>query len=928
MAVPHRPYSRQAVVAAFVALLLAGCARWPADIRSPMLESGPRVLDFDHDIDVFTTDNGIVVAMIPVHNANVARVDVRYRVGAADDPTGHTGVAHLVEHMQFALRANADEPTISDRLEEAALDFNAYTNWDETHYMATALHDRLPELLSIEADRLRWGCDALDPALFEREQAVVRQEIAERSTVSADVDAELRRAVFGASHPYARPIGGTDDEVANATREQVCGFVSDNYVPDRAIIVVSGRFDPVATRERIVALFGAIPASAGADPAPVAATHLAGTTSRHQADVEEATAVVLFESPVWGGAETTRANFAGKLLAPRLEELQNREDIITDITVTHVGGFRGGAYGLAISVTDESEMPRAVDALFDHLDDAFDDFDDFDFAIARGRHRADIVRSHEPFAQRAMSAADYLQYTRHGHFMMRDLSLTQTMSPDDLRDYAAEVLQRKSSHIAYITPGDTGSARSVRVELPAGGKGFDVGHWVADVDPAEADQPVALTDQRPRVATRELILANGARVVLASGFDYPVVDVRVVFPAGDEHDPADKTGVAMLTSYLLEHDLSLPYRSSDYDAIREVFAMGGSIMSRTTDTATVFRNAGLSIYADGLIWQLHWRLESGHYDSDDLARLKKLARRVRKRDSARAESRFAAAFRASLYGESHPYAVRPDVIDAIAGVSENDLKRFRAEHYRLNGATIIVAGQFDESKVEAQLRRLYGAWDDAPIDHDPPALPAPSQARGPTALAFADADSRRPSITLAYRSAAGFTTDYAARLVLEEIVRQRMVAIREKLGVTYGIAVTREIHVGPGYLSIEGTVDPGSAVAALEAMRDTIADLRAGVGLREDFVRARRAVLETVLASSVDSRTVANELEKTARYDLAPDFWERLPERVATLTPDAVGALIATDLAADREVIVVRSTDARARSILSGAGFDEFAVID
>jgi zinc protease len=926
--VTERRYLPLAVLVAVIAVASSSCAKWPATFRRPELHDGPRDLDFAHGIEMFSLTNGMQVAMVPADNTNAVRVDVRYRVGAADDPIGRAGMAHVVEHMQFELRQSPDQPTIKDRLQQSALHYNAYTNWDETHYMSTALHHRLPKLLAIEADRLRWGCDQLDEDLFERERAVVRQEIAERSGVSADIDSQLRNVVFGDHHAYSRSIGGTDDEVARTPRNDVCEFIADHYTPDRAILVISGRFDPEATRADIGALFGPIDETAAGSVVEVAPVAFDGTTSRHRADVEEATAVVLFESAAWGQPDSIKSDFLRTLLAPRLEGLEDDEDLITDISTTWIGGYRGGASGLAISVTDPSRMSDAVDMVFKELDGLFEDFDSFEFGRAQGRQRTRIIRRYEPFAQRAMAAADYMQYTNHKQFMASELLLTDTIDVDQLRTHAARSLRRTSSHIAYITPSNAKNTDTVRVELPNGARAFDITAWKSPVDPADADVAVELLDQRPRAPTRQFTLDNGATVVLASDFDYPVIDVRVVFPAGDDHDPADKTGLAAMTAYLLDDDRTRPYETFDYHTIRSILSMGGSIASRTTDTATVFRNAGLSMYSDALIWQLHWRLESGRYDGDDLDRLKKLAARVGARDSTRAATRFDAALRARLYGDKHPYTTRPDLLEAIAHVSKSDLERFRRDHYRMNGATIIVTGQFDDAVVEAQIRRLYGAWKDDPPDHDTPRLPAPSQTAGPTPVAMVDEDASRPTIMLAFRSEAGFTTDYASRLVVDEMIRQRMVTVRETLGASYGVSVSRVSHAGPGNLRIEGSVDPGRAADALLALRQGLADMRAGEQLREDFVRARRRVLEQVLASSVDSNAVANELERTARYDLDGDFWETLPARVATLTPAAVERLIAVDLATDREVVVVRSTGGRAQKILSGAGFDDFDVID
>src|SRR5690606_18971633 len=53
------------------------------------------------DASTFTLDNGLVVVVIPDHRAPVVTHSVYYRVGAADERPGHTGLAHFLEHLML-----------------------------------------------------------------------------------------------------------------------------------------------------------------------------------------------------------------------------------------------------------------------------------------------------------------------------------------------------------------------------------------------------------------------------------------------------------------------------------------------------------------------------------------------------------------------------------------------------------------------------------------------------------------------------------------------------------------------------------------------------------------------------------------------------------------------------------------------------------
>ena len=90
---------------------------------------------------------------------------------------------------------------------------------------------------------------------------------------------QLVADAFGKDHPYARPIGGR--EIADVTRDEVCKFIDDHYAPDRAILVISGRFDVESVTQRVAARFGPIKRQAAGARVVIHDPLLSGGTARH-----------------------------------------------------------------------------------------------------------------------------------------------------------------------------------------------------------------------------------------------------------------------------------------------------------------------------------------------------------------------------------------------------------------------------------------------------------------------------------------------------------------------------------------------------------------------------------------------------------------------------------------------------------------------
>src|SRR5689334_10578952 len=80
--------------------------------------------------------NGLRFIIIPDTSTDLVEVDVRYEVGAKEDPDGKAGIAHLAEHTMFQLKPDgAQNPPLMHFLGQMSTFFNAYTSPDSTHYM-------------------------------------------------------------------------------------------------------------------------------------------------------------------------------------------------------------------------------------------------------------------------------------------------------------------------------------------------------------------------------------------------------------------------------------------------------------------------------------------------------------------------------------------------------------------------------------------------------------------------------------------------------------------------------------------------------------------------------------------------------------------------------------------------------------------------
>jgi len=217
---------------------------------------------FASDPQQFTLENGMEVVVIEDHRAPVVVHMVWYRVGAADDPFGHSGIAHYLEHLMFKATENMAEGEFSETVEANGGRDNAFTSWDYTAYHQRVAADRLDLMMQMEADRmvnLR-----LDRSDWLPERDVILRERGQTLESSPDrVFGEQMRAALFQNHPYGRPIIGWRHEIAALTGDIATDFYRVHYAPNNAILVVAGDVNTEEVLELAREYYGPIPAVEG-----------------------------------------------------------------------------------------------------------------------------------------------------------------------------------------------------------------------------------------------------------------------------------------------------------------------------------------------------------------------------------------------------------------------------------------------------------------------------------------------------------------------------------------------------------------------------------------------------------------------------------------------------------------------------------------
>jgi zinc protease len=221
----------------------------------PLRPGGAKVFD----PKTFTLGNGLQVVVIENRRAPIAIQMVWYKVGAADEPPGQSGIAHFLEHLMFKGTPSVPPGEFSKIVARNGGQDNAFTSSDYTAYFQRVAKDRLELVMRMEADRMHNL--VLSDAVVLPERDVVLEE--RRSRTDNDPSARLyeeANAVMYLKHPYRIPVIGWPDEIKRLATEDALRFYRTYYAPNNAILIVAGDVAAAEVRRLAELYYGPIPA--------------------------------------------------------------------------------------------------------------------------------------------------------------------------------------------------------------------------------------------------------------------------------------------------------------------------------------------------------------------------------------------------------------------------------------------------------------------------------------------------------------------------------------------------------------------------------------------------------------------------------------------------------------------------------------------
>jgi zinc protease len=230
-------------------------------------------------LQTYTLKNGLKVIFSVDTSAPTYSISITYDVGSRNEKTGHTGFAHLFEHMMYEGSENVGKGEHMILVMDNGGGMNGTTNEDRTNYFETLPANQLDLGLFLESDRMK--SLVINQANLDNQRNAVQEErrLGEDNAPYGKTFETLLDLAYD-NPAYKHSTIGSMADLNAASVKDVAEFFKTYYAPNNAVLVLVGDFKPDEALAKVKKYFEDIPRQP--DPPQPDMTEPAQTSERRK----------------------------------------------------------------------------------------------------------------------------------------------------------------------------------------------------------------------------------------------------------------------------------------------------------------------------------------------------------------------------------------------------------------------------------------------------------------------------------------------------------------------------------------------------------------------------------------------------------------------------------------------------------------------
>jgi zinc protease len=410
-------------------------------------------------IQQFTLKNGLRVVLSEDHAAPTVSLCITYDVGSRNELPGHTGFAHLFEHMMFQGSQNVGKGEHLIMVRVNGGDVNGTTGDDSTNYYERVPSNQLDMALFLESDRMR--ALRITPANLDNQRSTVQEERRLRMDNQAyGKTGEILEDLAYDNFAYKHSTIGSMADLNAASLADVAQFFKTYYAPNNAVLSLVGDFKTPEALEKIKKYFEDIPQQPA--PPPVDMTETSQTKER-SATVEDSFArlprldivykTVAGNTPDWYALDMLGDILFGGASSRMYQELVKEKGVALQVA----GGMdlrRGPGLFQVFVMLKPGQDPKEVEKLI---------YDEFEHVKTEGVTSAEMekIRTQDRLGQaesltntmnRARTLGRYAVYFHDPNLINTSLANYSEVQPADIQRVARQFLGEAQRTVVLTVP--------------------------------------------------------------------------------------------------------------------------------------------------------------------------------------------------------------------------------------------------------------------------------------------------------------------------------------------------------------------------------------------------------------------------------------------------------------------------------------------
>lgn len=413
-------------------------------------------------IERFRLSNGLEVVVLPNHRVPAVNHMLWFRIGAADDPEGKSGLAHFHEHLMFKGSPKFKSGEYTQLLDQNGGEHNAFTGRDTTSYYVTIAKEKLPLVMQLEADRMKALTVSDEEAKLENKVILEERNQRIENSPEAMLSEQMQAALFR-NHPYHLPVIGWRHEMEGLTKQDVITFHETYYHPNNALLIVSGDITAAELRPLAEKYYGALPQKTippriwKSEPPQIAPRHI---DYEHQ-HVKQPLFKRFYATDSFPQAGTYKAMTAlvmSHMLGGGKNSYLYRKLVVEQKLATSVDAdynlFARGPATFSIEITPEAGVSlETVEKSLDNLLRAFtDEVDDASLTRSKNMMKADAIYAREGLTSISNVMGWLMMVGQSPELFNKWPDLIEQVKLDDIKKTFTDIAVIEHSVTGYLLP--------------------------------------------------------------------------------------------------------------------------------------------------------------------------------------------------------------------------------------------------------------------------------------------------------------------------------------------------------------------------------------------------------------------------------------------------------------------------------------------